>query len=299
MASSIIEALKRIFIPVERDDNEPEPQQAQEPQQEPELKPAQKPIQEFPQEKKEPEPEHDEAAHVVQVQEEVVEHLIAQLQALHGKEDQVKGLKLWTTDTVTALALKGNDFNKLLRLRLDDAGFEKTQLTGREVIVQPAPEGARSLGHGVSFTLSDDEPASTVVRARITLSEVSGYGTLAQPCYILDTALKTEFRVGRGRIGSRDAHWVNDIVVRDDDSDDVMRHFNSYVSSQQALLIARDGRFFLQATPFGCRDTGGCATKIISGTTVRELTDTAQLHLLHDGDIIELGTRVRLAVSFA
>ena len=284
MASSIIEALKRIFIPVERNDNEPqEPQPSQESQ-----------ASQAPKKTK-----IDEAAHVVQVQEEVVEQLIAQLQALHGKEDQVRGLKLWTTDTVTALALKGNDFNKLLRLRLDDAGFEKTQLTGREVVVQSAPEGARSLRHGVSFTLSNDEPVANVVHARITLSEVSGHGTLAQPCYILDTSEKNEFRLGRGRQGSRDSHWTNDVVVRDDDTDDIMRNFNSFVSSQQALIIARDGRFFLQATPFGCRDTGGCATKILSNNDVRELSDTSRLHLLHDGDIIELGKQVRIAVSLS
>ena len=272
MAISFLEALKRIFIPVERDDNEPQEQESKE----------QKPQGSQPAQDTQP-----VAVHVVQVQEEVVEQLIAHLQALHGKEDMVQGLKLWTTDTVTAQALKDNDFNKMLRLRLDDAGFERTILTGHELIVQQAPDGARALCHGVSFTLGDEAKQTGPVM-RITLSEVSGYGSLAQPSYVLDTGAKTKFRLGRGPVGSRDSHWVNDVAVGNE---------CATVSSQQALIMARDGHFYLQATPSGCRDTGGSATKVISGDSVHELTDTSQLHRLHNGDVLEFGGSVRISVS--
>ena len=280
MSNGFLEALKRIFVPVERNDNE-----SQAPQSSQESQPSQK-------------IKVDEATHVVQLLEEVVEQLIKQLQALHGMESKVQGLTLWTTDTVTAQALKDKEFLKLLRLRLDDAGFEQTELSGQEISLQEPPTGARQLPHGVSFTLGDETKKNGPV-ARITLSEVAGHGTLAQPCYILDTSDKTEFRLGRGKQGSHDSLWTNDVVIRDDDSDEVMRNFNGFVSSQQALIIARDGRFYLRATPSGCRDTGGCATKIISNDEVRELSDTSRLHLLHDGDTIELGKRVRIAVNLA
>ncbi len=279
MANSFLNALKRIFNPVERD-NEPTRHEPADPK---------------------VTADHDEAAHVVQLREDVVRRLIDNLQALHGIEDNVTSITLWTTDTVTALALKDDDFINLLRLRLDDADFDRISLTDHVLRHDDAPAGARQLCHNVSFTLNDNGPTPTdtpsAPGARISLSEVSGHGTLAQPVYMLDTRAKTEFRLGRGLRGSRDTHWTNDIVVRDDDTPDVMARFNSYVSSQQAILIFRNGNFYLQATPSGCRDTGGCATKIISGADVRELTDTSQLHLLHDGDIIELGKHVRIAVT--
>lgn len=250
-----------------------------------------------PQEKEATSSPRQEAGHVVQVQEDVLDALVRDLGALRGKSD-VQGIQLWVADSVTAQAIQGKEFNARLRLRLDDAGLEELGRGTIAVRREAAPAGARSLAHGVSLTVGDDEGAAAPqATGRLVVSEVAGHGTLACPRYVLDSGVKSEWHVGRGAQSSRNPHRTNDVVVRDDDDEAVMRQFNAFVSSEQATIVAVAGRFFLQAMPAGCRDAGGCATKIISGEHVRELTDVSRRYRLSDGDLIELGTKVLLAVS--
>lgn len=155
--------------------------------------------------------------------------------------------------------------------------------------VWPVVENALYYSWGGEKEVKPQPTGSTV---KIALTE--GTGSLQQKKYILDPQ-KNLFHIGRGAVASRDGVIRrNDIVIRDDETDESLKKLNGCVSGSHADIIVRSGRFYLRACPGGCRGQGGASTKIIHGDDVEELTDVSVLHPLSDGDFIQLGKTVTL-----
>ena len=106
---------------------------------------------------------------------------------------------------------------------------------------------------------------------------------------LLDSAAKHLFHIGRGKHPINTMRRENDIAVAE--------QYNT-VSSAHADIKYKNGRFFLQAKPGGCRAEGGSATFILRDGQPKELLDTFSMTLLRHNDIIELGKTVRLKVEF-
>ena len=161
-----------------------------------------------------------------------------------------------------------------------------------------AQQAARPAKPAARAGLSSARPVIPRSRVQVCTGAVScvpGKGALAAESYCLDISQQTEWHIGRGASSRRAGIYRdNDIVVDDVVADPEMRRLNSNVSSCQADIIHRDGAFFLRATRYGCRTTGGAPTKVIRGSVKTELLDPEEFFELRNGDRIELGRSVLL-----
>lgn len=229
----------------------------------------------------------------------IIEEVIGTLSPLSLKDDFL-GLRLRVADPVYKALLTDSSFEESLRLALANAQFESLA-TGKIEIADGTPgDGDSPLCDGkvgLSF-IEAAAVAAVPVYSSAVISVVNGRGSLAEESYKLKPdSKKSVYHIGRGSVSTKDAYRVNDIIIKDDESDEAVAELNSYVSSAHADIVCRDSRFYLKATRFGCRALGGSATKLIRGDDVFELRDDRSLHLLKDGDIIELGKSVVLVFN--
>lgn len=189
-----------------------------------------------------------------------------------------------------------------LRVALDNAMLEAVgsrSITLKLTPVAELPESAVEVVGGELFYSwgADKNSPSVQAQTAARISLIEGTGSLASPFYELDSSVKTVYHIGRGikAVGSK--FRVNDIVIRTDDADPDLQTANNHVSSNHADILSREGRFYLKACEGGCRSLQGSPTKLISGESIKELTDTNSMHPLTNGDMIELGKTVTLLFS--
>lgn len=135
-------------------------------------------------------------------------------------------------------------------------------------------------------------------RVTATLSIIEGTGSMMKQAYILDSDHKKIYHIGRGVTSRKGGNYrVNDIVVKDKETDQELSEYNGHVSSAHADIVFKNNRFYVKAATGGCRATGGSPTKIVRDENATELRDTNLLFPLEEGDIIELGKSVLLIYS--
>lgn len=213
------------------------------------------------------------------------------------------------------VATDGPDYNPLdyswadakmvddLRLALDNAmleavGKESINIEFDDAAVLASKPGMVEVVPNVlyvAFRAGAGSRAAEDVPVKAWISIVEGTGSMLRSVYELDSTKKRCFNVGRGAI-SRKANMYrrNDIVVKENDSDEEMQKMNNHVSGAQMEIVARNGAFYVKASAGGCRSLGGASTKLIHQQNVVDLTDTHTLHPLADGDMIEMGKTVVL-----
>ena len=174
--------------------------------------------------------------------------------------------------------------------------------TAKPRAVTPEPETAKpQSAPPTPRTVSPSGPVIPRSRIQVCTGSVSclpGKGALAAGSYCLDITQQTEWHIGRGASSRRaGVYRDNDIVVDDLAADPEMRRLNALVSSSQADILYQEGRFWLRATRYGCRLTGGAPTKVLRKGKKSELTSTDELFELRNGDLIELGRSVVLTFN--
>lgn len=142
--------------------------------------------------------------------------------------------------------------------------------------------------------------AKITKHSKATISAVPGMGSCKKNEYLLDSEVKTIYRIGRGAFSRKpgSVYRVNDIIIDDANPEHDIQKLNNYVSSAQADIHIFNGDFYLKAMPSGCRASGGSPTKIIRDQAPIELRDSFSSYRLKDGDFIELGKSVLLQFKF-
>ena len=208
-----------------------------------------------------------------------------------------KGVHFWIRDKELETIIKTESFEKNLRTVFDN--HEMEHFGGCEY--------AFTFGK-----LADDDNPIIINSGKIEVTpirteqkdEAAWYaeisilpetGSLEKTSYTLAIEDRKEFHIGRGRVCRKNGTYrINDIVIRDNDSDKTIQNNNNCVSSAHCDIVVKDGIYYLRAMKNGCRTEGGSATKIIRDQIPIELRDVHTLFPLKDGDIIELGKTVML-----
>lgn len=235
---------------------------------------------------------------IVDFSENLIASVIKTLEPLQMKDDFI-GLRLRVADPVHHAMMTDPSFEERLRLALANAQFNSLAEGRLDIVAEAVPESDARLCDG-AVGLSFIEKVKPVVKMDLFSAAVltAVRGSLKDdPVTIRPEGPKTEFHIGRGEVSNKSVYRVNDIVIRDDDPDPAKAEINSFVSSEHADIIYRDYRFYLRATRYGCRALGGVATKMIHAGEASELQDDKSLHLLRDGDMIELGKSVLLSFN--
>lgn len=132
------------------------------------------------------------------------------------------------------------------------------------------------------------------------ISVIGGTGSLASDSYTLDSDKKKTYYIGRGVTSRKGGKFrVNDIIIKDTESDETLSNRNAFVSSTHADIIFKNNQYYIKAAVGGCRASGGSPTKIFRDEKETELRDITVMYPLCDGDIIELGKSVALTFSLA
>lgn len=208
-----------------------------------------------------------------------------------------KGVHFWIRDKELGAILKTDSFEKKLRLAFDNnemdylGGCEYKYTYGR-LADEENPIIINS-GKLEITPINIEKKDEAAWNAEISI--ISNTGSLEKPFYTLFKEEGKVFHVGRGQISRKNGTYrINDIVIRDNDSDETIQKNNNCVSSAHCDIVVKDGIYYLSATKNGCRTEGGSATKIIRDQISTEIRDVQTLSPLRDGDIIELGKTVML-----
>ena len=235
-------------------------------------------------------------------QETVEDCLVDQMKVYRGGSGY-PDLTVWIDDPVI-LQMAVDPFQERLKKALLYSGCRprssKTTLLVRQGIPPagvPAVSLAKpgKLNSGKVFLTYQNQ--SSVQKA--TLSICRGKGSLELNPFEVDPAVKKRYRIGRGETSSRPdySYRINDIVIKTDDSDEVVQDLNNHVSSAHADLICREGRFYLQVLPSGTL-SGSNSTRIVRDQNPINLDQVGIDYPLQDGDLIELGHSVLLEFKF-
>ena len=216
-----------------------------------------------------------------------------------GKDDFL-GMKIWINDSSFS-EINSDSFKKDLRAVFDDMHFYSLGSGTLEVVYGIPGDGvvATEVQRGLLWIQLLDRTSVAPASTKARVSVVMGMGALEEEAYELDSGVKDRFRIGRGKICRKAGSYrVNDIIISETHEDPEIAKLNKHVSSSQADIVVREGVFYLQAMPSGCRPLGGAPTKIIRDQQVDELRDASSYLRLQDGDMIELGKSVLLLFEY-
>ena len=222
------------------------------------------------------------------------------IDSLKKADDSWIGLTVWATTEYYAGIIEKPEFEQQLRTALDNA--DMTNFGSGEIVmrsaVPTAEENAVNVLQSKVFISQKSARKATIEeprRVQATVTVLEGTGSTLDPSYTLDSEIKKTYHIGRGKSMRRaDSFRRNDIVINETDPDESIDRLNKHVSSAQADIVYCDSYFGLRAMKSGCRSEGGVATKILRDNSVTELTDSARIIRLYDGDMIELGKSVVL-----
>lgn len=198
------------------------------------------------------------------------------------------------------LLLEGDQFRNDFCQELFEQRLE--QFTRRPFTVhdQTAPEGVRHLytiNESLKMTIGPlpkvpVRPQTVMHRAWLRLVDGTGYA-LQPDMQLIPDEKKRRWCIGRGR-NHMDSTSVrrNDYVV----NDGAPEAPGGSVSRAHCDIHYRNGAFYLQACPGGCRAEGGAATKLVpaDSDSIVELHSSTLQRQLRPGDIIALGNGVQL-----
>ena len=226
--------------------------------------------------------------------------LFRSINSLYKIEDKFKGITIYVSNPLLKLHIDNDEFKKQLSVELDNN--ELNSLFDSEdysivISTDTTPADAIIVMPGLAIVLTkrggkkdeggDGKPQST---GKIKISIFEGQGSLKNTEYELDSSVKEIFHIGWSRsVRAKGPIRINDVVIKDDETDAELKKLNSKVSRSHADIVWRDGRFFLKAMPSGCRPEGGAATKVFRDEKEIELLSSSMLFPLCDGDLIGLG----------
>ena len=201
----------------------------------------------------------------------------------------------------------GKKFENDLRRELTNAFLEKIGSKSLQIILKPKSETEGCLcliDNQVYYKwgkeVPNDEKLQEIPYERVvaSISIIGGTGSMVKPSYTLDSDRKKTYHIGRGVTSRKGGKYrINDIVIKDKESDHDLLECNAHVSSTHADIVFKKNRFYIKAAIGGCRAIGGSPTKLVRDEKATELRDTNLLYPLEDGDIIELGKNVLLVFS--
>lgn len=211
-------------------------------------------------------------------------------------QDAAINMSFYVTDPLIVLAMN-EDFKDALRAKLENNGLSAFANGEFRIVNGCAPQvGTIQVFEGFYISLDRN---TTITRGQnplpfgdavAVLAIVGNMGSLQDSQYELDTSKKTLFQIGRGTVVRRSGIYrVNDVIIKDDETDSRLAGINNCVSSMQADILWKNGAFYLRAMPSGCRPEGGSSTKIIRDSKSIELRNSRLEERLYDNDMIELG----------
>jgi hypothetical protein len=234
---------------------------------------------------------------IIDTRENIIKLIIEKLSPYRGAPKvPPTDMAIYVTDPMIGIAMK-DEFKDKLCVKLEDnelASFANGQIDIIDNTTPPAGSVLVCEGLGILFNRNTNEPGAIThpdLRSAIaTLEIVEGMGSLESNLYELDSSQKARFHIGRGKVVKRQGLFrINDIIIKNDETDAKLKAINSRVSSIQADIVWKNGAFYLCAMPSGCRPLGGSATKICHDGIFSELRDTNVMIKLHDNDMIEFG----------
>ena len=220
----------------------------------------------------------------IDLEEQILEAVVEAVKPLRG----MKGggsLRIHTCDPYFSTVISDDEFPSNLALAFDNEGMEefgRMKVAVSTAMPQNKSEMIEAIEGKLFIAIGKKEGPKTM---RISILAEA----LKDSPILLDSAAKHLFHIGRGKHPINTMRRENDIAVAE--------QYNT-VSSAHADIKYKNGRFFLQAKPGGCRAEGGSATFILRDGQPKELLDTFSMTLLRHNDIIELGKTVRLKVEF-
>lgn len=238
--------------------------------------------------------------HVLLLQQRITAAIMEQLNSLFGLADIVY-LNLWLEGPHYELALNNNHYSEQLRLALDNAHYTNVCIDGIHIGTKIPGQTRRIITlieEHVWLTLTPqsinipEDIAEGHTIATISAMSPSGgsqgasSGALLAESYLLQADEQHVWHIGRGEIVDRPGKFrQNDIAIVPSE-----RH----VSSMQADISWREGKFYITPCPSGCSAMGGAPTKVLrDGKTIDLLSPSVAVPLT-DNDIIELGRTVKL-----
>lgn len=233
----------------------------------------------------------------------IIEAVVRHLRPLAGISGNTE-LHFWLDEAagpILPMLIDNDDFRLALSAELYEQCLESFAKKPFVVHTEPMPEGLQrkfDVQNGLTMTLGPvpdsvrHESLTTVQSAWLRL--IDGHGNALQPdMQLIPAQNKNRWKIGRGseHIGSSSIRR-NDYVVNDLDPEGS----GGAVSRAHCDIIYRDGNFYIQACPGGCRLEGGAATKICraSSDRIEELHSSTLQRVLQPGDIIELGRSVMI-----
>lgn len=238
-------------------------------------------------------------SNVVELRESVKDSVTRAVVRFTGKDDFL-GMKIWVNDSSYS-ELNSDSFKRDLLAAFDDMHFFSLGSGTLEVVYGRPDESvvATELSPNRLWVQLLDRTNSASSSSKARISVVMDMGALDSAFYELDSGIKDRFRIGRGRICRRSGSYrINDVIISEKPADQEILKLNQHVSSSQADIVIKDGLFYLQAMPSGCRPLGGAPTKIIRDQEAMELRDASSFHQLQNGDMIELGKSVLLLFEY-
>ncbi|MDE6332631.1 MAG: hypothetical protein K2L80_08515, partial [Muribaculaceae bacterium] len=201
-----------------------------------------------------------------------------------------------------------NRFEDDLKRELTNAFLEKIGSKSLQIVLKPKSETDDCLClidnqvyyKWVTAETNSEDKSKEIPYERVlaSVSIIEGTGSMMKQSYILDSDSKKIFHIGRGVTSRKGGKYrINDIVIKDKETDHELLECNAHVSSAHADIVFKNNKFYIKAAIGGCRATGGSPTKLVRNEKATELRDTNLLYSLEDGDIIELGKSVLLAYS--
>ena len=256
-----------------------------------------------------PQSDPDKCDNAVDTKKTVIERLIARFRQLRFDDASmpVKKVTVWVSDPVYINLLMNDSFVGQLKREIENNLI--LALKESEIVVRMGKPAAKIQASPIkdydiwfSFTLAEKPtgPAKTIAR----ISIAGGRGSLKRKVYELDTEKRTLFHIGRGDVDLTPSRPFreNQIVIDDTEKNKALRELNMHVSASHADIVYEDGKFFLKATPYGCRPDGS-KTAVIrekpEGTMVHEVRDASSRFRLRSGDMIELGESVVLSFTLS
>ena len=242
--------------------------------------------------------------HIEKTRLHIIESIVSSLMPLAGNSG-IRNMTLWAEDAIVHQVLISSGIKEELATALDNA--ELYELGKCDIqVTQGKPHGmsyTTVLKDKLDVTFGGENETKNDGNWKCIISLVEGSGSMEQELYTITSASTDKMQrycIGRGQNIHRNGLCrVNHIVIKSDETDEELMKRNSYVSSNQADIIAEGGKFYLQAMIGGCSNMNGSATKIFRGKDGFKLCDILTRYRLYDGDVIELGRNLRLCVSIS
>ena len=240
---------------------------------------------------------------VIDTREKLADMIVVALKPSCGiSQDTAINMTFYVADPLIVLAMD-EDFEDALRAKLENHSLSAFANGELKIVKGTTPQvGTIQVFEGFQISI-DRNNASSGQHSQAPLGEavavvaiVGNMGSMQDGQYELDSSQKTLFHIGRGAVVKRSGIYrVNDVIIKDDETDSKLAAINKCVSSMQADILWKNGAFYLRAMPSGCRPEGGSATKIIRDSKALELRNSRIDVLLRDKDMIELGGELLLS----